>query len=231
MANSSKNIIVGAGVFYVGAVGQELTETDIPATGTFNANASGSYQKDTNVKQTTNAWRHVGYTSEGVTFDFTPDYGEVTVDQLLDVAKIYKQGQKAMVKTTFTESTLENLYVVIGSQSTDLQAVSSPTSSGTIKKFEINGGALGLTPLERSILVVGPGPEVPTSGQNNATASERIYIGYRAVSMEAASVAIKRNEATVFPVTFRLLASSKTNNEGAGTNQLYGKIIDRLYVA
>ena len=230
MANSSKNIIVGAGVFYVGAVGQELTETSIAKTeAIWTANTAGSYQKPSNVQEATDKWRHVGYTSEGVTFDFTPDYGEVNVDQLLDVAKIYKQGQKAMVKTTFAEASLENLYAVVGSQSTDLQATSSPTSSGTIKKFEINGGALGLTPLERSILIVGPGPEIGTA-VNNEKYSERIYIGYRAVSMEAASVAIKRNEATVFPVTFRLLASSQFNNAGAGANQLYGKIIDRLYV-
>lgn len=235
MANSSKNIIVGAGVFYTGVTtGTERTEFEIPQTGTFQANTSGSYQTPSNVNSTN--WRHVGYTSEGVTFDFSPDYGEVQVDQLLDVAKIYKQGQKAMVKTTFTEATLENLYTVVGSQTSDYNSSVSSATSGGIQKFEINGGALGLTPIERSILVVGPGPEQATAF-NGGSKSERIYIGYRAVSMEAASVAIKRNEATVFPVTFRLLASnSQTNNQnnasstGSGSNALYGKIIDRIYV-
>jgi len=236
MSNSSKNIIVGAGVVYVGsATGVERTETDIHAN--YAANTAGSYQNDSVVDNT--KFRHVGYTSEGVTFDFSPDYGEVQVDQLLDVAKIYKQGQKAMIKTTFTEATLENLFTVIGSQDSDYNSTASniATSKGTLQKFEINGGALGLTPLERSILVVGPGPEVVTGGVNGGSKSERIYLGYRAVSMESASVAIKRNEATVFPVTFRLLASNSQKNiqlnnltSGTGSNALYGKIIDRVYV-
>lgn len=236
MANSSKNIIVGAGVVYVGkTTGTEYVETDIHTN--YAANTAGSYQDPTVVDST--KFRHVGYTSEGVTFDFSPDYGEVNVDQLLDVAKIYKQGQKAMIKTTFAEATLENLFAVVGSQDTDYNSAASQvaTSKGTLQKFEINGGALGLTPLERSILVVGPGPEVVTANANGGKSSERIYLGYRAVSMEAASVAIKRNEATVFPVTFRLLASNTQKNNqgnaatsGSGANALYGKIIDRVYV-
>ena len=92
MANNSKNIIVGAGVLYIGADETEKELDDIPNTGNFLSNALKSYQDPSNVKS--GEWTHVGYTSEGVDFSFEPDFGEVQVDQLLDVAKIFKQGQK-----------------------------------------------------------------------------------------------------------------------------------------
>jgi hypothetical protein len=230
MANSSKNIIVGAGVLYIGNDNTEKALTDIPKTpATFADNTAGTYQVPGNVNDS--KWEHVGYTSEGVDFSFEPDYGEVQVDQLLDVAKIYKQGQKVMVKTTLTEATLENFLVVLGGKASDLRATSTHASSkGKTQILDLNGGALGYAPVERSILIVGPGPEsLLTTSPNGGTVVERIYLGSRALSMETVSVGIKRNEATVFPVTFRLLPSnSSTAVDG---NAIYGKVIDRIYVA
>lgn len=231
MANSSKNIIVGAGVLYIGADTNEKAITDIPkAPATYAANDAGTYQNPSNVNNT--KWDHVGYTSEGVDFSFEPDYGEVQVDQLLDVAKIYKQGQKVMVKTTLTEATLENFLVVLGGKDSDLRATSTHASSkGKTTILDLNGGALGYAPVERSILIVGPGPDKLAESASSPNAAnpvvERLYIGYRALSMETVSVGIKRNEATVFPVTFRLLPS---NTETAvDNNAIYGKVIDRVY--
>ena len=237
MANNSKNIIVGAGVLYIGADSAEKTLADIPnvsggnSAKTFDANTQGTYQNPSNVNST--AFDHVGFTSEGVDFSFEPDYGEVQVDQLLDVAKIYKQGQKVMVKTTLTEATLENFLVVLGGKTGatgDLRTESlAATSKGKTQVLDLNGGALGYAPVERSILIVGPGPEsLLTTSPNGGTVVERIYLGSRALSMETVSVGIKRNEATVFPVTFRLLPSdSSTAVDG---NAIYGKVIDRIYV-
>ena len=47
--------------------------------------------------------------------------------------------------------------------------------------------------------------------------------------METVSVGIKRNEATVFPVTFRLLPSESAKSQD--NNAIYGKVIDRVYGA
>jgi hypothetical protein len=239
MANNSKNIIVGAGVLYIGADNAEKTLADIPnltgagnETKTFINNTQGTYQNPSNVNST--KFDHVGFTSEGVDFSFEPDYGEVQVDQLLDVAKIYKQGQKVMVKTTLTEATLENFLVVLGGKSSDLNATSlAATSKGKVQVMDLNGGALGYSPVERSILIVGPGPDslLTSADVNVGTANpvvERIYLGCRALSMETVSVGIKRNEATVFPVTFRLLPSD--SQKAADQNAIYGKVIDRVYI-
>ena len=50
----------------------------------------------------------------------TPDFGEVEVDQLLDAAKIYKQGMQVTLSTTFAEATLENLLFAIAASPGDL---------------------------------------------------------------------------------------------------------------
>ena len=78
--------------------------------------------------------------------------------------------------------------------------------------------------MERSIAIVGPGPE---SKAGAGEAVERVYVGYRALSMDTVTVGIRRNEATVFPVSFRLLASS--TNAATDGNAAYGKIIDRVF--
>ena len=216
---NAKNIIVGAGALYVGSTtGTEYGENTLPAA---SATLSASVKRLTdpaNVDPTD--WKSVGYTSEGAELSFEPDFGEVQVDQLLDVAKIFKQGQRVMVNTTLTEATLENMLIVLGADSDDL----SGASTADIQTFTINGGSLGYTPLERSIAIVGPGPDSKTTA---GEVVERVYLAYRALSMDTVTVGIRRNEATVFPVSFRLLASS-TNTASDG-NAAYGKIIDRVF--
>jgi hypothetical protein len=225
---NAKNIVVGAGALYIGhTTNTELTEDDLPSVASTLATCVVSLQDPDNVDiNTTSApsgkWDSVGYTSEGAELSFEPDYGEVQVDQLLDVAKIFKQGQRVMLNTTLAEATLENFLVAIGGKSTDL----SGTMSSPIQTVNLNGGALGYSPVERSIAIVGPGPDQKKTAANKNSV-ERVYIGYRALSMETVTVGVRRNEATVFPVTLRLLASS-TNEAGDG-NASYGKIIDRAY--
>jgi len=217
---NAKNIIVGAGALYVGAVtGTEYGENTLPAA---SATLSASVKRLTdpaNVDPTD--WKSVGYTSEGAELSFEPDFGEVQVDQLLDVAKIFKQGQRVMVNTTLTEATLENMLIVLGADSDDLNGA----SNAAVQTFTINGGSLGYTPLERSIAIVGPGPESKTT---SSQVVERVYLAYRALSMDTVTVGVRRNEATVFPVSFRLLASS-INAAASDGNAAYGKIIDRVF--
>ena len=214
---NAKNIIVGAGALYIGqTTDTEFTELDLAKSGATFAD-SDSFQNPTNVNSTN--WASVGYTSEGAELSFEPDYGEVQVDQLLDVAKIFKQGQRVMLKTTLTEATLENLLVTVGGKAGDLE-----TSTSDIQVFNINGGSLGYAPIERSLCLVGPGPD---SKKTSSKGVERVYVAYRALSMDTVTVGVRRNEATVFPASFRLLASS-THTAPDG-NASYGKIIDRVY--
>jgi hypothetical protein len=106
------------------------------------------------------------------------------VDQLLDTAKIFKQGMKVTLKTTLAEATLENLLLAIAGKSSDfgvlnwgtsteatrLLTLGAPqtatvassavlTTGGTdVNTFlNITSGDLGDYPIERGIIAVGPG--------------------------------------------------------------------------
>lgn len=250
----AKNIIVGAATFYVGPAGIENTKINVSA-------STDTAQDPTKIAINGNAsWYHLGYTQNGVTMNIEPTYGEVVVDQLLDVARLFKSSQRVMVATSLTETTLENLYVAIGSKTgakSDLKSSANMLGSGVgavvasadgsvtnvtstdhlnasggsagmiaAQVLDLNGGALGYTPVERSVCFVGPAP-ARTAVIETKTNAERIYIGYRAVSMDAVGVAVQRDNATLFPVNFRLLPSESAS--AADGNATYGKIIDRVY--
>jgi hypothetical protein len=196
---SSNDIIVGAAALFTYEDGA-LADADMPAY------VAGDSYKDT--LQDDADFRNVGYTMNGLEIQFQPDFGEVAVDQVLDVAKLFKQGMQVNLNTTFAESTLENLLFALAGQDGDLATVSSnPT-------LNLSAGDIGDVPVERGLVAVGPGTG------NAAIDVERVYVAYRALSIESVSVSAKRDEATMFEVSFRLLPND---------NASYGKIVDRTY--
>ena len=163
----------------------------------------------------------VGFTSEGIDLSFEPEYSDVEVDQLLDSAILFKNSQRVSFGTTLTEASLENLARAIGqvdATGTTLAAqdgvVDSGSGPGSTRTLGIQGGSLGSFPQEKSLLAVANGP------RNTAGVSERIFEAYRAISVESVGVAVKRNEVTAFPVSFRCLPE---------VNGGYMRIADRIY--
>lgn len=212
---SSSNIIVGAAALFThdaGPIGYDsvtnkITDTqaasDLPV-----LTASATSYKDT--LSLDNAFTNIGYTSNGLELAFQPDFGDVAVDQLLDVARLFKQGMTVNLNTSFAEATLENLLVAIAGSDTDL------TSATGLQTLKMSAGDIGDVPLERGLVAVGPG-----SG-SSLDPKERIYVAYRALSIENVTVSAKRDEATMFEVSFRLLPND---------NASYGKIVDRTLSA
>ena len=250
---SNANIIVGAAALFVTVdTNQGLNKDNIP---TF---IDGESYKETLSRRYADLFRNVGYTNNGVEIAFAPDFGEVMVDQLLDTAKLFKQGMKVTLKTTLAEATLENLLLAIAGKRSDFGvlnlgtanetnrlltlglAPTTLTSGGTNSEvsvasgtfiqtntfLDITSGDLGDYPIERGIIAVGPGTG-NLSGVGNSGAAdtlsnqaERVYIAYRAISIDSVTVSAKRDSATSFEVSFRLLP----DNTGA-----YGRIVDRSY--
>lgn len=204
MAYNVRNILVGAAALYLstGDSVQGNLPTSLPAGG------AGTLATTLNSDA---AWRHAGFTSDGLEISYEPDYTDVEVDQLLDSAKIFKTGQRVMVNTTFTEASLENLLIVWGQQTGTL------SSTGSTGELGIAAGALGDEPVERALVAVGSGPR-PTTTQKR----ERVYFARRVLSVDTSAHALRRNENTVFPVSFRLLPDP---NAAAGSE--YGFIRDR----
>jgi hypothetical protein len=213
----SKQIIVGAAALFVSKTAEFDPTNASPVLPDF---VAGTSYRETLTSAST-VVRNVGYTSNGLEIQFQPDFGEVQVDQLLDVAKLYKQGMTVSLNTAFAEATLENLLVAIAGPVSSLSSnvrMDNPIESGTINYADVldmKSGELGECPVERGLIAVGPGTGDCAAGST----IERIYVAYRALSIENVTVSAKRDEASMFEVSFRLLPAN---------NGSYGKIVDRL---
>lgn len=211
----SKNIIVGAAAIFVADSPLEVVQTG--STGASGGSTWPAFSGSASYRDTLSDeadFSNIGYTTDGLEVGFEPDFGEVSVDQVLDVAKLYKQGMKVSMKTSFAEATLENLLIVLAYNGAELTGTKS-SSSGQV--LNLSAGDIGECPVERGIIAVGPG----TGDCSVSDKVERVYVAYRALSIESVNVNAKRDEASKFEVNFRLLPEDTTGS--------YGKIIDRTW--
>lgn len=243
---NAKNILVGASPLFLSNI--DVTDTDYvenaePGSATAGAFASGvSYTSTLNAQDQTAGsmgYRNVGYTNNGLQITYNPTYDAVTVDQLLDSAKLFKSAMEVMIATEMSEGTLENVLVVFGQGGTDTHSgalsatetlttnaaysQASPTTSGT-KTLGLAAGALGVAPTERQLIAVG---QAPSGSNDKIVSAERVYYARRVLSVQQSQFTLARSTPTTFPVTFRLLPTAMSGYEG----QEYGKIIDRVLVA
>ena len=201
---TSSNIIVGAAALFV-------------ADTTLTPNTLESFSTEVSFRETLSndaAYTNVGYTMNGLEMQFQPDFGAVQVDQILDVAKLYKQGMQVNLATAFAEATLENLLLALAFNDTEL---TGNKSAHTGQVLNLSAGDIGECPVERGIVAVGPG----TGDCVDSPFVERVYTAYRALSIENVTVSAKRDEASMFEVSFRLLPED--------TSGSYGKIVDRTF--
>ena len=229
---NARNILVGASPLFLSTIDVndadyiENAEAGVAVAAAANtvgvpAFASGvSYANSLNaVNQTAGkfGYRNVGFTNNGLQITYNPTFDSVTVDQLLDTAKLFKSAMEVMIATEMSEGTLENIATVFGQPASTL----STTGTGTSKKdtLGLEAGALGAAPTERQLIAVGLAPTA------SSTASERVYYARRVLSVQQSQFSLARTTPTTFPVTFRLLPDASY----AGSE--YGKIIDRVLVA
>jgi hypothetical protein len=201
---TSSNIIVGAAALFV-------------ADTTLTPGTLENFDTEVSFRETLSNdadYTNVGYTMNGLEMQFQPDFGEVQVDQILDVAKLYKQGMQVNLATAFAEATLENLLLALAFGSDEL---SGSVATHTGKTLNLSAGDIGECPVERGIVAVGPG----TGDCVDSPFVERVYTAYRALSIENVTVSAKRDEASMFEVSFRLLPED--------TSGSYGKIVDRTF--
>ena len=203
---TSTNIIVGAAAFF-------MADTTLVPTVTPAFSGSASYRETLSSSAT---YDNVGYTTNGLEMQFQPDFGEVQVDQILDVAKLYKQGMQVSVATAFAEATLENLLIALAFNADELTG-NKTQSAGLV--LDLSAGDIGECPVERGLVAIGPG----TGDCANSDNVERVYTAYRALSIENVTVSAKRDEASMFEVSFRLLPEDSSGS--------YGKIVDRTHTA
>jgi len=204
---TSNNVIVGAAAFFI----NDNTLTPSTLTSLAVIDSSESYKTTLSAAA---SYTNVGYTMNGLELQFQPDFGEVQVDQILDVARLYKQGMQVNLATAFAEATLENLLIALAYSDSKLTGNKNASTGQTLN---LSAGDIGDVPVERGIVAVGPGSGDPTTFEDK----ERIYAAYRALSIENVTVSAKRDEPSMFEVSFRLLPED--------TSGSYGKIIDRTF--
>jgi len=226
---NARNILVGASPLFISSVDSTSANyVENAEAGVLNGSVP-AFASSTSYTDTLNAvtsgnfyYRNVGYTNNGLQITYNPTYDSVTVDQLLDTAKLFKSSMEVMIATEMTEGTLENTLVVFGQKTSTL--TTSGTGATTVKTLGFEAGALGQAPTERQLIAVG---QAPTSSSafgtaNNPTATERVYYARRVLSVQQSQFSLARTAPTTFPVTFRLLPDANY----AGSE--YGKIIDRI---
>ena len=221
---NAKNILVGASPLFISNIDSTVSGYESTyANSEPGQNGGPAFSTGTSYTDTLNAvttgtfyYRNVGYTNNGLQITYNPTYDSVTVDQLLDTAKLFKSAMEVMIATEMSEGTLENVLVVFGQGSDTLTSPSSGTQNGN-DVLALAGGALGEAPTERQLIAVG---QAPTTASPN---TERVYYARRVLSVQQSQFSLARTTPTTFPVTFRLLP------DASKVGQEYGLIIDRAW--
>jgi len=221
-AGNAKNILVGASPLFISNI-------DITEGSAYKENAepgstdAAAYETTKSYTETLNGvdsgafyYRNVGFTNNGLQITYNPTYDSVTVDQLLDTAKLFKSAMEVMIATEMSEGTLENVLVVFGQGSDTLTSPITGAQNGN-DVLALAGGSLGEAPTERQLIAVG---QAPTTASPK---TERVYYARRVLSVQQSQFSLARTTPTTFPVTFRLLP------DASKVGQEYGLIIDRAW--
>ena len=277
MAATAKNIIVGAAKVYI-SYGTNSYRPSMNSSSVFpwtvtggtgsNVNSASGKSTVSFLNTASGYWRDFGFTSTGVDISYEPGYSDVVVDQLLDAARLFQQSLKVIIKTELDEGLFENMNIVWGQQEQfinvgagasttyaitggSVSTLTGAASAAAVTQLAMAAGALGIQPVERSLVFVGTAPGSygryntgnPVSASTaitpvalNDTSSnakkERVYVARRVIQEQTTAHALKRDAATVFPVSFRALPDTDgviggSSDDPAGTE--YGFIIDRVY--
>ena len=158
----------------------------------------------------------VGATTGGVEISWEPDMVDIEIDQYGDAAKVIQSKVKVMVKTTLSEGTLNNLATAWSYDNVTGGAdIKSNLDGANTKSFLF--GSQSVYPFEYALQIVGNAP-----GSTASVTKTRKFNTKRAVSFASSMISMKRSEATVFEVSFRVLPVT----EDSGYE--YGKIIDQI---
>jgi hypothetical protein len=191
MAVTTANIVVGEAAVKVGASNITMTNSDF------------------------DALNDIGATQGGVEISWEPDMVDIEIDQYGDAAKVIQSKVKVMLKTTLAEATLNNLAIAWSYDRTDNGDDIKVNNDGANTKTFLFGSQ-SVYPYEYALQIVGNAP-----GSTASVTKTRKFNTKRAVSFESSMISMKRAEATMFAVSFRVLPNP------ADSGYEYGKIIDQ----
>jgi predicted porin len=192
MAVSVSNIVVGEATVKTGVSNTAMTNADF------------------------DSLTDVGATNGGVEISWEPDMVDIEIDQYGDAAKVIQSKVKVMVKTTLAEATLNNLALAWSYDNATGGADVKSNNDGANTKTLLFG-TQSVYPFEYALQITGNAP-----GSTASVTKTRKFNTKRAVSFTSSMLSMKRAEASMFEVSFRILPVT----EDAGYE--YGKIIDQV---
>lgn len=172
MAVTSTNLIQGPGLLYTAAFG--ATE---PADSAVNSAPSAS------------TWTDAGGTQDGLTVNVNLEYAELEVDQIVDTPERRLTKRDVQVATNLAEPTLANLNLVLNG--------GTVTASGSYSTYDPADDVTSTQPTYKALLFRGWAPRTAASAQ-----MYRNVIVRKVLSVESVEVAYKKEDQTLFPVTF-----------------------------
>lgn len=213
VAGNVNNVIVGAAQLFLSVdnAGAADVAVQIQSIPTFTPGTDAAVTLSGNAN-----YRDVGFTTNGCNVVYTPTYDDVTVDQLKDAAMLFATGLTVEMQTQLAEPTLANIMVSFGQNITSFTQSGTPETQGATDTLGVAGGSLGDYPVTHSLVAIGKAPRTPGGKRR-----QRVYYARRVVSVDAVQQSLSRTDASVLPVSFRLLPDP--NYSGAE----YGQILDR----
>jgi hypothetical protein len=143
------------------------------------------------------AWKEVGYTDDGLQFAYNPTFKDTTVDEEMAPIDSFLNGETATLACKMAEPTLDNLAYAI-SASTKTTVVAATGVPGTTKVAFGSG--------DRVFMMVGFEGLAPAGAL--VSKPWRIFVGHKAIAKGNVTLAMKRADKTIIPVTFNLFADS-----------------------
>jgi hypothetical protein len=192
MAVSVSNIVVGEATVKTGVSNTAMTNADF------------------------DSLTDVGATNGGVEISWEPDMVDIEIDQYGDAAKVIQSKVKVMVKTTLAEATLNNLAIAWSYDNATGGADVKSNNDGANTKTLLFG-TQSVYPFEYALQITGNAP-----GSTASVTKTRKFNTKRAVSFTSSMLSMKRAEASMFEVSFRILPVTED------TGYEYGKIIDQV---
>lgn len=172
MAVTATNLIAGPGDLYIGAFG--ATE---PADSAVSTTPSAS------------TWTDAGGTQDGVEIAVNLDYFELEVDQIVDVPGRRLVKRDLQIATNLAEATLSNLVAALNG--------GTVTASASYSSYEPAQDTAATQPTYRALMFDGWAPQTAAGVSNR-----RRIIARKVLSIENVEVSYKKDDQTLFPVTF-----------------------------
>lgn len=183
MGATVANLVQGPATLYIGTYDGTTTREPLPGA--------------VNLAPAASAWTDLGGTTDGATININQEYKELEVDQVVDVAGRRLTKRDMSVKTNLAEPSLQNLLYSLNDANGNALGASGTGYSGTYEPAFTDSAT---QPTYRALILHGWAPG--GTGAGGTTSKRRQVILRRVLSTDNVEFAYKKDDQTVFSVTW-----------------------------